>query len=423
MRIISCLTTGRLSGVDVFAVHLTRGLTALGHEAEILLTEPQQRVADPLPLPCDVTVRRMPAMSLLLTARRRQWLREYLERRAPCVYLPNYDYRHSAVCAELPNDVVAVGHVHSDDPMHYDHARLLSPYWNATVAVSRETAKRALEYCPALGGTLTTIPYGVPAPQSPPRRHREAGQPLRVLYVGRIEQAQKRVLDLVPIVQRALDNGANVQLTVVGGGPALGVFLDRAQGLMQRGAVRLSPTAPNDQLAEHYRQADVLLLPSAFEGLPVALVEAMAAGCVPVVSDLASGVPELIDQGVEGFRVPVGDIAGFAARLCELAADPEKLAGMSRAAHDRLAGSPYTLERMVGSYAALFERLMDSALAGAYRRPQSRPGQLWLQGSWHGLSRRARRWSQRLLSGQAAFRDTGVAGLDKQALPLNSTLP
>lgn len=391
MRVISCLTTGRLSGVDVFAVQLTRGLSLLGHEAEILLTEPSFRVPDPMPLPRDLAVRQMPAMSRWLGPRRRRWLHDYLVRKAPCVYLPNYDYRHSAVSAVLPVSVICVGHVHSDDPMHYDHARHLGRFWNATVAVSQTVAEKTKSACPEIAARLSTIPYGVPVPESVIRPYRTAGAPLQVLYTGRIDQTQKRSLDLLAILERSLALGANVQLTVLGGGAALGAFLTSAERLLQQGKLRVLPTVPNEQLAEAYARADVLLLPSAFEGLPLSLLEAMAHGCVPVVSDISSGVPEVVEQGVHGFRVGVGDVNGFAQRLVQLAADTELCRRMSEAAHARIANGPYRADKMAARYAELFEQLFADVRSGRYQRPQQSAGRLALEASWIGFTRRARR--------------------------------
>ena len=395
MRVVSCLTTGRLSGVDVFAVQLTRGLTRLGHEAEILLTEPSLRVPDPMPLPRDVAVRQMPAMSKWLVHRRRQWLYDYLVDRSPCVYLPNYDYRHSTVSAALPAEVIVVGHIHSDDPLHYDHARLLHRFWNATVAVSQAVAKRTADACPDATSRLVTIPYGVPTPAALPERQRHGDRPLQVLYTGRIDQRQKRALDLVESVEKAIQLGAHVQLTVVGAGEALGKFLSKAGPLIERDAIRMLPTVPNEQLAGQYAQADVFLLPSAFEGLPLSLLEAMGHGCVPLVSDISSGIPELVEEGVEGFRVAVGDVIGFAGRLKALAGDRQRLARMSQAAFDKIAGSPYRAEIMTAHYAELFKQLDADAQAGRFVRPQPGSGEIALQGGWNGLSRRARRLAGR----------------------------
>ena len=70
-------------------------------------------------------------------------------------------------------------------------------------------------------------------------------------------------------------------------------------------------------------QAGVFVLPSRFEGMPNALLEAMAAGLAVVVTDASPGPLEVVDDGVSGFVVPADDPQALAAVLETLAADPE----------------------------------------------------------------------------------------------------
>jgi glycosyltransferase involved in cell wall biosynthesis len=70
------------------------------------------------------------------------------------------------------------------------------------------------------------------------------------------------------------------------------------------------------------RRCGIFVLPSYNEGLPMAIIEAMAAG-MAIVSTPVGGIPELVDDGVNGRLVPPGDVASLAAALTELAADPE----------------------------------------------------------------------------------------------------
>ena len=84
-------------------------------------------------------------------------------------------------------------------------------------------------------------------------------------------------------------------------------------------------------------EGDVLVFPTRFEGFPLALIEAMSAGLVSVVSDLPSGIPEVVDAST-GFRVAIGDIDGFVAAIIALDRDRDRLEAMSRAARERARG-------------------------------------------------------------------------------------
>src|SRR5262249_56647593 len=114
---------------------------------------------------------------------------------------------------------------------------------------------------------------------------------------------------------------------IVGRGPA-GAAL-QAQWT-EEGVQWIEGATPAD-VRERYGAHDVLVLPSRAEGLSVATVEAMIAGVVPVVSDLA-GMREIVDGTGTGIRLPVGDIGGFVDAIASLARDRARLDAMSAAA-------------------------------------------------------------------------------------------
>jgi glycosyltransferase involved in cell wall biosynthesis len=79
---------------------------------------------------------------------------------------------------------------------------------------------------------------------------------------------------------------------------------------------------------------DVFVLSSRFEGLPIALLEAMGAG-LPSVVTAVGGIPEVVDDGIEGILVPAGDLGAFTSALEKLLGDPELRRAMGRAAEVR----------------------------------------------------------------------------------------
>lgn len=385
-RVISSLTSGRISGVDVFAFHLTTGLLRRGIDSKILLTRSERVEIDQMPIPAGIPVETLPEHRRRKQRHRRAALTEYLLSQAPCIYLPNYDFDHSPISAYLPESVCTVGIVHSDDPMHYDHVRSLGRFWNALVAVSSHTAE-ATAMIFRRSRQVHRIPYGVPVlPSFIPRCDREPGT-IRLLYVGRIEQSQKRVLDMVRLLDRLEALGVPVQLTMVGDGPTKPDVEREGRRHIERGSLRLYGTRRNDEMPELFLDSDVFVLTSAFEGLPVSLLEAMAFGCVPVVTNVKSGIPEILRSGVNGLVVEVGDIDAMARAIQWLQAEPRRIELLGESARKTIAEGEHSLEHMVSRYLELFEQLLDDVRHGRYCRPQPIPGEM-IYHRWHSRIRR-----------------------------------
>jgi len=371
-KVIIALTSGRVSGVDVFSVTLLRGLLKSGIPAKIVLTNHGATEVDAMPLPDDIPIERL---ALPQTRNGKSCLRpmlEYLHDQGPCVYIPNYDYRHSTVCAKLRARVAAIGIVHSDDPMHYTHTLRLGRYWNAIVAVSSKIHQTVAGIDDSFRNRLVTIPYGVPVPDNIVRAESAPGTPLRMLYVGRMEQAQKRVFRLIEILDLLQQRAIPCVLTLVGGGAATEEFRVRAEHHIASGRVRFAGILPNHAVGSEYLRNDVFLLTSAFEGLPVSLLEAMAHGCVPVVLRTDSGIPELIRDGENGQMIAESDFGCFADHLAPLYADPRKRAEMSQRARATIINQGFGSDRMVNDYLLLFQRVFDDLRRGLYRRRRSR---------------------------------------------------
>jgi glycosyltransferase involved in cell wall biosynthesis len=172
-------------------------------------------------------------------------------------------------------------------------------------------------------------------------------------WIGRMT-AVKRADDILLAFKRLRDGGTDACLCLVGDGPDREEVEELAHDL---GVVRdcLFLGYQHD-VAPFYAAFDALVLPSANEGTPVSAIEALAAGR-PVVATRVGGVPDVVRDGVDGFLVEPGDVAGLADRLAQLAADPERAREMGDAGRTRVRDR-YSVERLVDDVDRLYRELL-----------------------------------------------------------------
>jgi glycosyltransferase involved in cell wall biosynthesis len=120
------------------------------------------------------------------------------------------------------------------------------------------------------------------------------------------------------------------RLTVAGSGPELPRLQALASELGLQNSVRFSGRIDNADIPALYASADCLLNPSTVDNMPNSILEAFASG-VPVVSTCAGGIPDLVEQGVCGLLVPIGDHEAMATELLRVLQDASLAAGLRQA--------------------------------------------------------------------------------------------
>ena len=209
---------------------------------------------------------------------------------------------------------------------------------------------------------LTTVPNGV-AP-IPDRIGRDAAraalgldprQPV-VLTVGRLTH-MKGQWHLVDAVPGLLDRFPDLAVVLVGQGPLREALEKRAAGLGVGGAVRFA--GHRTDARRLLAAADVFVLPSRHEGMPLVVLEAMEAG-LPVVGTRVTGTEEVVEDGVTGALVRPGDPAALGAALGRLLADPALRHRQGDAGRRRYLAC-FTRERMARDTAAVYESVLRGA--------------------------------------------------------------
>jgi glycosyltransferase involved in cell wall biosynthesis len=184
-------------------------------------------------------------------------------------------------------------------------------------------------------------------------QERAAGAPgpLRLAYLGRLVRA-KGLMELVAALALLAGAGRAFTLSIAGSGPLQAELAAavRAAGLDER--VRFLGNLVGADKTRLWLEAEVFALPSYFEGLPYSLLEAMAAGCVPVTTRVAA-IPDVVREGEHGLFVPPRDPRALARALARLDDDRHALARMSAACRERVR-EHYTVERLARDLRPLY---------------------------------------------------------------------
>ena len=224
---------------------------------------------------------------------------------------------------------------------------------DAVIAPSRTTAlELARDYrC----SVRAMIPNGVLAPSSPPSDAvRSIETESTVLYVGRL-RTRKAVAVLLEAMASIGARRPDLRLVIAGDGEQAEALRRRAAKSDLRGRVEFAGALSREAIAERYRQAAVLCLPSIYEGFPVTIVEAMAAG-LPVVATRVAGVPEAVDHGTTGLLVDPEDAAALATAIERVIEDIDARRRMGRAAREEFERR-FTIGVVTDAHLKLYEEL------------------------------------------------------------------
>lgn len=144
-----------------------------------------------------------------------------------------------------------------------------------------------------------------------------------LLFVGRLA-AVKGVPVLFDALALIRDLRPDLRLTLIGDGPERRTLESEAAAMGLSDIVHFAGYKTTDEVAGALRRADLLVLPSFAEGVPVVLMEAMASR-VPVVVSQVAGIPELVEDGISGRLVPPGNAAALAGAIVAILASDDRL--------------------------------------------------------------------------------------------------
>lgn len=180
----------------------------------------------------------------------------------------------------------------------------------------------------------------------------EAGPAAQLICVGRLSAEKGYDGLLEALAKLPASDGAAFELSIVGGGSPQRKLESRAASLALGDRVRFVGALTETETLERIAQADILVLPSLMEGLPVVLIEAAALG-KPVIASRVAGIPELVEDGRSGYLFAPSDWEALAEAIARMLAGRADWARMGQRGRARVEAG-FRVEHAAAQMAALF---------------------------------------------------------------------
>ena len=322
-----------LGGMETSTLRLAGALAGAGHEVKLLIHGGPDRCH---PLLRDQWDALHPVFLPKEGDANEETVAQTYADEGPAVVFPNqsawaYGHLRMAKC-NLGADLRIFGICHSDFPDYYQLAEDQQDIVDVQFGVSRHMCEQLDR---RLRKPSKLLILGVDVPKTYPDR--TPRKRLEILYTGRIENSGKRCSELIPAGEEIRKRGVKFRMTIAGDGPYLkwlkGEDFKKVPWWARRHYRILGAVAPKD-LIRLYRESDIYLSFTRFEGNSIAVMEAMAQGCVPVIPRV-SGTETIIESGQSGWLTAVDDKQGLISKCMELAVKRGDLSKMSVEAHRR----------------------------------------------------------------------------------------
>jgi len=218
----------------------------------------------------------------------------------------------------LPNPVVQI--IHGDYGYYYELAKKHAHIIDHFITVADSTAKKLQEIIPERKEEIQYLRFPVPGNKWPTKKARD----FSIIFIGR--GTKEKGYPVLPEIAKALmESGHKVNWHIVGG-------MDENIQLLfpwpENATIHFHGELHNTEVQKLLVSMHLIILPSLSEGMPVAIIEAMKAGVIPLVNDIDGGVQELIVNEETGFRIPGNSVNGYVEIIKKLINDKSKIANL-----------------------------------------------------------------------------------------------
>ena len=216
------------------------------------------------------------------------------------------------------------------------------------IAINGEV-KKSIKQCYGLHNDQIPIVYNGVDIKNFYKKEKEI-EGITLINVGRFSPQKNHIL-LIKCFYEVIKSNQDVKLVLVGDGECKDIIQKEVSRYRIADKIYFAGNVSN--VEDYLAIADIFVMTSDYEGLPLSVIEAMAAG-VPVISTKAGGVVELIQNQENGILVDVGDDKGIVEAIKELCNDSQKRKKMGKQARNSVA--KYSVENMIRQYEDLYEK-------------------------------------------------------------------
>lgn len=278
------------------------------------------------------------------------------------IFIPNYiEYGYKLAILSRTIDIPSkcIGVCHTDDHYYYSLLIKYEPIIQKFVGVSNRCISNLKQILPPKRHRdIILIPYGVQIPNnffvsSNLRRiHLNISDKIHILYSGRFTNTQKRIFDLIKVIEKL--NLARIEFSFdfIGDGPDKNRLLNVIKDLDLKNVRVLSPMS-HIEMNSLYLKYHALLMSSEYEGTSITMLEAMSNGVVPIVTKI-SGSEDIIQNGINGFTHEIGDLDAMVKSVIFLYQNPDKWSEMSIQSHTSIKYN-YEISKQFHKFAQIIE--------------------------------------------------------------------
>lgn len=267
-----------------------------------------------------------------------QMICDYIIEKLPCVFVVGFASTNLvAACIAkhcFPNLIKIVSVVHNDEEAYYKIYGLYSDFIDICFVISSKMKQKLIQYG-FPNDRIQFMPWEISCDLQFAHDYSRKVEPLRIGYAGRITVTQKRMDLLLMVIQKLIDYNIDFILEIAGAGD----YLEEIQAFVQEkrltNVVHLVGLLDRKFISAFWNKQDIMVSCSDWEGHSISQCEAMAAGVVPILTDVSGARDDVID-GVNGYIVDVGAVDQIVGRIIYLNEHRELLSAMGRKAYETM---------------------------------------------------------------------------------------